>query len=355
MGQMAAIDTAGPRVQTPARTAPNPGNGRAYLAVALIIGYHVAALAVVAGGIALSAAELVAHPGSIKAIDLLPAAVSAFVLLTLRPYGRGFKAPGPRLMPGVDDGVFRVIDQVTADTRKLPFHELYLAPSGDAEVFQREGRFGVGGRRTLVVGFALARVLSTEQFRALVVHEYARYYGGSRFGSYVERRRLSMQRGLAELGARRSALTALPFVLYSNFFIAATHALSRRQVLEADGEAARIAGPDAMTGAIEALAAAPAALDAYVQVWSTGRRTPFSEYLRKYETKDRMAMAVAYRTRVAPTDPGEVPPAERIKLLNSLEPSEPYHDEPAARLFSGLEERERIFTVELATKRAVAE
>jgi hypothetical protein len=64
-----------------------------------------------------------------------------------------------------------------------------------------------------------------------------------------------------------------------------------------------------------------------------------------------MAMAVHYRTRVQSGI--EVPLLDRLARLDRLEPWVGVHDEPAAPLFGGLDDRERTLTVELATKLAL--
>ena len=56
--------------------------------------------------------------------------------------------------------------------------EVYLIGDVNAFVADRGGFMGFGSRRVMGLGLPLLSILSVSQFRAVLAHEFAHYYGG---------------------------------------------------------------------------------------------------------------------------------------------------------------------------------
>ncbi|WP_260613803.1 M48 family metallopeptidase, partial [Streptomyces sp. WAC05858] len=201
------------------------------------------------------------------------------------------------------------------------------------------------GRRVLYLGMPLPACLSPAELRAVLAHELGHFSRRhSRFGAVAHR-------GAAGLDAARQAIQEasaanhlvrlyagwplLLLGLYTRVFRWLTRPVRRRQELEADREAARVAGPGAMADALRSTAALEAAWQEFLADFlapmrrATGRipDDPFRAFAHMVEAPEVREPLAALRARAVerPADPDDAHPAlatrlERLARLPAPEP-----------------------------------
>jgi Zn-dependent protease with chaperone function len=317
---------------------------RALLAVALMIGFYLLALAMAAVLLYLPYAELVyAHRLHIKlAIGCLFGALA--ILWSVLPRIDRFPPPGPRLTSDKCPRLFGELNQVArAVGQELPV-EVYLVHDVNAWVAQRGGVMGIGSRRVMGIGLPLARVLTVSQLRGVLAHEFGHYYGGdTKLGPWVYKTRSAIIRTVQSLAAAKGqgSLLQLPFIWYGKMFLRITHAVSRRQEFVADELAARTVGAKALIEGLRAVHRVAPAFEAYwsnevAPVLNAGFRPPLMEGFQQFMQVDKVAEAMANlleeETRRGKTDPYDTHPSlpERIAALEKLPPGQGVEPDPPA-------------------------
>lgn len=237
--------------------------GRAVLALALLLGFYVLALGI-ASGLAFSVGWSVAQ-GRFDAWFIPAAATIYAVLRGVFFMERGESRPTgilvdtrtePRLME-------MVVEVAGAMQTKAP-DEVYLIPDVNAFVYEQGRLLGlVRTKRIMGIGAALLNVLSVDQLRSVLAHEYGHYVGGdTRLGGVVYRARASIERTIVHLG---SGFLQRVFLAYGRFFLKLTQRISREGELAADAAAIRIGGREAHRSALRAVVGAGAAFDALME------------------------------------------------------------------------------------------
>jgi hypothetical protein len=318
----------------PARTLK--GSRAARAAIAVLGAWHTLALTLFAVCLYASASALAG--GDAQALDLLPAAFAALVLLTLRPRGHGFVAPGPRLIRGEQPALFASLDDATAAVGVDPFDEVYVDGSARAAVIERDGAFGFGGRRTLVVGSALLQTMNVDHLKALVAHEGARYYGADKLAAFVERTRARMRRGLDELAGANGGLTSLPFALCANFFLRATATLSYEHRLATDDRVGEALGGHQLAEVLRISVGMPAVLDAYGKVYAGFSGPRLEDFLMTEEATRVLAFERFRHAEAASANAAEPTLDQRLVRLDAhARESGSFDERPAGSLVSGFE------------------
>jgi len=218
-----------------------PGLGAVWRFYLLVAG-TVVGLVVLArlGG---SAAGVLAYAALVVAVATT---VALWRVVRLEPDdGTGLVVPrdaAPRLWAAVDDLAAEV------DTR--PPDEIRVVPEVNAAVSERARLLGlVGGRRTLLVGLPLLQTFTMSQLRAVLAHEMGHYsHSHTRLAAVTYRGRVTMIAIIAHVGPHN--LVGLLFTQYARLFFLVEAAVSRRQEVEADRAAARIAGRAAAMSAL---------------------------------------------------------------------------------------------------------
>src|SRR5437773_4393541 len=154
--------------------------GRAVLAVVLMIGFYILAVAVAAGLLYIPYVEMTyAHRIHFK-LALICLLGALAIIWSVLPRFDKFESPGPQLTRGQHPRLFEELDGVAQSVEQTMPAEVYLVPDVNAWVTQRGGIMGFGSRRVMGLGLPLMRVLTRSQFRAVLAHEFGHYHGGTR-------------------------------------------------------------------------------------------------------------------------------------------------------------------------------
>ena len=313
--------------------------GRAALAVGLMLGFYVLALAIVAALVFVPIAEVVFTDRIHPKIALICLFGAGTILWSILPRPDRFEAPGPLLEPANHPKLFAEIEDVARATGQAMPAEVFLVGDVNAWVAQRGGVMGFFSRRVMGLGLPLLQTLSVPELRAVLAHEFGHYYGGdTRLGPWVYKTRSAIGRTIGGLG---DSFLQLPFILYGNLFLKVSHAVSRRQELSADALASRVAGSRPLVEGLKKLAPATAGFGAYwsqevVPVVQAGYLPPIAEGFRRFNADARVSKAEAKvleeALREVETNPYDTHPplAERIAAVSALPEGPDPAGEPAA-------------------------
>jgi hypothetical protein len=308
------------------------GLGAARAAMALLVAWHVLALALVIAGV-----YVIVHlatGGSLSAVDVVVLVVAGVALLAVRPRWRRFVEPGPRLIRGEQPELFATLDEATSAVAVPPYNEVYVDSSADGRVVQRGGVLGFGGKRTLVIGVALMQTMSVEHLKVLVAHEGVRYFGSDyKFAALVERNRARMRAGLDELAGGSGGLTSLPFRICAGFFLRTTAPLSRELQIATDDLVAAAIGRRPTAELLKMRPGLPVVLDAYGKVYKGADGPRFEEFLAGDEASRMLAFARFRQSEAAGASGAEVPLEERlVRLQPTPNDSRRFDERPAGLL-----------------------
>jgi Zn-dependent protease with chaperone function len=154
--------------------------------------------------------------------------------------------------------LFQVIDSLRKNSRAPRFHSVLLTDDFNAAVAQRPrlGLFG-GYRNFLLIGLPLMKMLTVEQFTAVLAHEFghlAKGHGRLSNWIYRQRQRWSQLMGLFGENGYKGSFLFTPFLnWFAPYFNAYSFPLARANEYEADAAAVAVAGKGV---AAEALTAA---------------------------------------------------------------------------------------------------
>lgn len=156
---------------------------------------------------------------------------------------------------------------------------VYLLGDANAFVSHQGGFMGLGGRRIMGIGLPLLQMLTISQFRAVLAHEFAHYYGGdTRLGPWVYGAIRAIGRVYQNLGEKsdimsiltRWVVVAAPYLvlmwamrMYWMLCIRITQLISRRQEYRCDELACHLAGSQAVIDGLQMLHRAQPALQSY--------------------------------------------------------------------------------------------
>jgi len=236
---------------------------RAVLAVALLVGFYVAAIGLAVGVVALVVeAALLGVSGAVLAKFGILAAFAAFAIV------RGLFSR--RKQQDDDPGGMLVTEaqqpQLWAEVRALASavgtrvpDEIRLLPDVNAAVSEDAKFLGlVPGTRRLFVGVPLLLGMTRGQVRSVLAHELGHYSGRhTALGPVTYRGKEAIARVLGELGP--GSLLGKVLGLYGRLYYAVAHSVGRRQELEADEFSVRLAGRETAASALRELAPLDAA------------------------------------------------------------------------------------------------
>ncbi|HEY6595866.1 MAG TPA: M48 family metallopeptidase [Asanoa sp.] len=245
---------------------------RAVLSAAMLFGFYVYAfgLVVLLGWLTFWVGGRTGSSAVAGKLGYLTLAVAAAILWATWKVIRS----KPQPMPGLVLTEHRA-PQLWAEVRGLARavgtrvpDEIRLVGDVNAAVSENATLLGLrSGRRLLYVGMPLAQALTVSQLRAVLAHELGHYSGQhTRLGPLTYRGRATMAATIGRVGP--TSLTGRFLLGYAWFYQLVSAAVSRRQEIEADKSAVRVAGKWATASALRELPGLSAAwafyLDSYV-------------------------------------------------------------------------------------------
>ncbi|HET9041014.1 MAG TPA: M48 family metallopeptidase [Gemmatimonadales bacterium] len=314
---------------------------RAVLAVALLIGFYVLAIAIAAALLCIPWLEYRLIGRIEGRLGFFAVVGAGAILWALVPRPDRFDDPGPVLRAEDHPRLFEVLRAVARDTGQAMPAEVFLVPQLNAWVAQRGGVMGFGSRRVMGLGLPLLEALSVRQFRAVLAHEFGHYYGGdTRLGPWIYKTRAAIERTLRNVHAH-SGLLAKPFQWYGNAFVRITHAVSRQQEFSADALAARTVGAAPLIEGLRFLHGSDGAFSAYwsqevAPVLQLGARPPiaagFRQFLAVPHVRTAVDQAVERELAEGEASPYDTHPClrDRVAALAALPAGEPASDDPPA-------------------------
>jgi Zn-dependent protease with chaperone function len=264
------------------------------------------------------------------------------ILWSVLPRWDRFVAPGPRLTEKDQPELFKQLQSIAQSTEQSMPAEVYALPEMNAWVANRGGIMGIGSRRIMGIGIPLMQVLSTQQLRGVLAHEFGHYYGGdTKLGPWLYITRSAIMRTVINLASNGSSILLIPFKWYLRLFLALTQKVSRQQEFTADALAAKIVGPEAIGEALKAVHSKALAFDGFWQneyspALELGVRPPMAEGFREYSDAPRVREAVDAALKKAleesKSDIYDSHPAlkERLQAIQKVAgPRQPAIDPPA--------------------------
>src|SRR4249920_317260 len=194
--------------------------------------------------------------------------VAGGLLWSLVPRTDKFTPPGPQLSRAQQPRLFAELEKIAASLNEPMPREVYLIGDVNAWVADRGGMLGFGSRRVMGLGLPLMSILTVSQFRAVLAHEFAHYYGGdTSLGPWVYKTKMAMIRTFQTMGslgqlARYAVLAIMHLIVsailkwYFIVFLRAINLVSRRQEFRADELACLVAGPKPLIDGLRTIHAA---------------------------------------------------------------------------------------------------
>lgn len=327
------------------RSAPSLA-GRAVLAILLLVGFYVFALALVGGLFVWPFLIPHFHPAQL----VVASYIGAFVILwSILPRIDRFPDPGPRVTRKDQPRLFEALDLVAKHADQPVPEEVFLVDDVNAFVTQRGGWMGIGSRRVMGIGVPLLHGLTVDEFRAVVAHEFGHFHGGdTRLGPWIHKTRAAIGRTLTELSNQDRQALHQVFSWYAAVFLRVTQAISRAQEFAADHMAAKAFGPEVMGRSLQktrrlALGYAIYQGSEFAPIVEAGRRPALLEGFGRFLAQRRIDETLS---RFDATAHGEVadpydshPPLEqRLEAIGSVRGSSAAGDpRPAIQLLEDLE------------------
>src|SRR5580704_4610542 len=201
---------------------------------------------------------IVTHLANFQTLALFVAGVivAGSMMWSLIPRRDKFTAPGLPLERTSHPRLFAEIDSIAGALDEPLPSEVYLIGDANAWVADRGGLMGFGSRRVMGLGLPLLGALNVSQFRAILAHEFAHYYGGdTKLGPWVHRTQSAMIRAFRNIGSlgQLGRIPALQFMnmvatfilkWYFIFFLRVINFVSRKKEYRADELASLVAGAE---------------------------------------------------------------------------------------------------------------
>ena len=294
---------------------------RALLAIALMAGFYVLALTLALGLLWIPYAEWI-YVGQVSARILIGCVSTGLVVLwAIIPRIDRFEAPGPRLDETSAPQLLAMVREVADKTKQEAPSEIYLLNDVNAWVTQRGGIMGFGSRRVMGVGLPLIQILTQDELKGVIAHEFGHYCAGDvAVGPWIYKTRSAIARTLSSV---HDTLLEKPFLWYGRFFLRLTHAVSRRQEFVADSIAAKVTTPSDVANALRRITVAAPAFASYlnqevVPVLRFGFLPPiaagFPRFLSAEQVKSRSTQMLADAESRDHSNPFDTHPSLRDRL-----------------------------------------
>jgi Zn-dependent protease with chaperone function len=343
--------------------------------ILLVLFAYVLALAMAACLGYLTLALLTSGNGTLIILSLGAITCAVSILWSVAPRPDRFTPPGPEINDTSQPRLFAEISSIAAEFREPMPTSVYLMMDSNAWVAQRGGMLGFGSRRVMALGYPLLSVLTVSEFRAVIAHEFAHFYGGDTgFGPWTNKareaivfslQRLSSDSGFLHSLSRWAYIAILRLIvigtlgLYWKLFLRLTLLVSRQWEYRADELASAVAGAKPLLEGLRKLTQAGFAWTPY---WATeaapslesGFRPPLADGFTRFLAAP--GIQVQLQPRITKELEQETPAAfathptfhqRSMRALAHSFPAAPPDNAPALSLFDDLP------SLELAMLRAM--
>ncbi|HET6213973.1 MAG TPA: M48 family metallopeptidase, partial [Micromonosporaceae bacterium] len=241
---------------------------RAAISVALLAGFYVLAVGLIAGLAALAVWLWREHPGGAAAkLSYVAIALAAGVVIALWRVVRTRPEPALGLLVPRERApeLWSTVSELAVEAGTRAPDEIRLIPEVNAAVSEDASLLGLrAGRRYIYLGVPLLQALTVTQLRAVLAHELGHYsHSHTRLGALSYRGRMTIIRTIEHIGPH--SFLGYIFRAYAVVYLLAEHAVSRRQEFEADRTAVRVAGKAAAASALRELPVLDAAWNRYFE------------------------------------------------------------------------------------------
>jgi heat shock protein HtpX len=344
----------------------------AILGIAMVIGSYMfvallAASCVYLPYIVFSRAGAQSEHGWDVLILLFGIIIATTMLWSLIPRREEFTAPGLLLDRSSHPRLFAEIDNIAAVLNEPVPRDVYLIGDTNAFVGDRGGVMGFGSRRIMGLGLPLLSTMTVSQFRAVLAHEFAHYYGGdTSLGPWVYRTKTSIVRIFENVGsvrplARIAVLGVMYLVVttllkwYFVGLLRISNFVSRRQEHRADELACLVAGRQNLIDGLQAIHRVAAVWPIYWKqevrpVLSMGSLVAIGDGLTRFmalpDISEAISKSLETRLREEKTKPYDTHPPlrDRIAAVQKLPDDSAMQDsEPAICLLENLKNAEILF------------
>lgn len=301
---------------------------RGFVVVGFFIGFYIFALLVAAAIASIPVIELVAFK-RIHWFVLAPCGALAWVIVkSLWPAKEIFEKPGVELKESEHPALFDEINKIARAAGQLMPEDVYLNLQFNAAVSLVESRMGFGGRRILIIGMPLMQLLTIEEFRSVVAHEFGHFHGGeTKLGPFIYQTRGAIGRTIVALEQRKSWLSFI-FKIFGNYYLRVSHGISRVQEYAADQLAANIAGARVAAASLAKLGPGSQLYESYLNteflpVLQQGFHVPFVDGLNTFMQTPRAVEAsrriYEFTLKSTADSPYDTHPSTPARIL-ALEP-----------------------------------
>src|SRR5579859_55149 len=340
----------------------------AVLAVAMVIGSYLFVLLLAGACVYLPYLFLSESPSTtVVLLFLFGIVIAGAILWSLIPRSDKFVPPGMLLDRASFPRLFAEIESIAAALNEPMPTEVYLIGDANAFVADRGGLMGFGSRRIMAFGLPLLSTMTVSQFRAVLAHEFAHYYGGdTSLGPWVYRTKSSIIRIFQNVGSvgqlARIAVLGLMYVVVTTLlkwyfiaFLRIINIVSRKQEYRADELACLVAGRQNLIDGLQAIHRTAAVWPVYwnqeVQpALGSGSLVAVGDGLIRFMAVPQISEAVGKsletRLREEKTKPYDTHPPlrDRIAAAQKLpDSSAPQDSQPASSLLENLEKAEIRF------------
>ncbi|NNE07702.1 MAG: M48 family metalloprotease [Gemmatimonadetes bacterium] len=296
---------------------------RALLSIGLLVGFYVIALGTAFALILIAYVDVTTGTLVHLKVVLFAGFGALVILYSIFPRIDRFLPPGPRVSANQEGELFAMIREVAKAAEQKPPAEVYVVPDVNAWVAQRGGWIGIGSRRVMGLGLPLLGLLSRNEFKAVLAHEFGHYHhGDTMLGPVIHKARSTIFRTVSNLAEQESILHH-PFLWYGKMFMRITQSISRQQEFVADALAARLYGRRSLSSALKKIHSEAQAFIPYYQgdvapVLNSGFRPPIAEgfqaFVRSEAVKKQTARILEEELQESRSDPYDSHPTLKDRL-----------------------------------------
>ncbi|MEV6927785.1 M48 family metallopeptidase [Dactylosporangium sp. NPDC051485] len=245
---------------------------RAAISVALLAGFYLLAIAIIAALGAITVWLYSVHTGAIAgkfAYVTLAVAGGLLVAFWRILRAKPGEPEGLPLTPQEARGLWDTAHDLAHRVGTRAPDEIRLIPDVNAAVMEHTRLLGlVGGRRIMYVGMPLLQAFNVGQLRSVLAHELGHYSGShTKLGALAHRGRMAIVQTIVQIGS--SSFVGYIFRGYARLYVLVEQAVSRRMEYEADEFSVRVAGRATAVSAMRDLPVLDAAWNFFVNRYVT--------------------------------------------------------------------------------------